>query len=599
MSDRHDKTLAQVGAPAGVNARYRVVRELGAGGMGSVHLAEDTKLPRQVAIKTIKPDLCANPEILKRIDRECKLHAKIGSHPHIVTLYDRLEDDGHISLVMEYVPGETLQDLIARNASQGRRLQWEQGVGIASQMLEALARIHASGIVHRDIKPSNILLAQDDMGRFTAKLMDFGIARLEVEEDGYTNLTREGGSGPGTPLYMAPEQIDPKTFGAICPSTDLYATGVMLYQIISGRPPFGGSLTEIFNGHLNATPPPLQVDPGVNLPAGLADVLRKALAKHPKERFTSAREFREALEHLRASEPGELVIATAASFDPSKTMSSSEATASGFEKGGTLLDTTTAGGGRKKPTSTMAVIALAAVVVLTAGGFALFSIFGSATTDGGAEPQETATATAPTADTTDTVAEPSPTESSALGQLQEDLDSPPNPSAANVDASVIGGQPPAIVPAGMVMPDGPVEAPDGVMTAPGTPAPNGEPIAPDSGSSALDAFKSAAPAPEPEPADSGGTGSALDALLNNQPAAQSPDTSVNPPAPEPPAPAPAVAPAPAPAPKPKPKPAVTTPAPKPSPPPPTTAKTEPNPDSGANPWSKGVKVKSVESRKVN
>ncbi|MCC6143100.1 MAG: serine/threonine protein kinase, partial [Candidatus Hydrogenedentes bacterium] len=327
MSDVHDKTLAQAGAPAAVNARYRVIRELGAGGMGFVHLAEDTKLPRQVAIKTIKPDLCANAEILKRIDRECKLHAKIGSHPHIVTLFDRLEEDGHISLVMEYVPGETLQDLLAHYASDGRRLQWEQGVGIAVQVLEALARIHANGIVHRDIKPSNILLARDDMGRFTAKLMDFGIARLEVEEDGYTNLTREGGSGPGTPLYMAPEQIDPKTFGAISPATDIYATGVMLYQIITGRPPFGGSLTEIFNGHLNSQPPPLVVDPGTNVPTALADILRKALAKHPRDRFGNARDFRDALDTLRGASHGDLPIATAASFDPSKTMSSSEATA--------------------------------------------------------------------------------------------------------------------------------------------------------------------------------------------------------------------------------------------------------------------------------
>src|SRR5690606_32110075 len=110
------------------------------------------------------------------------------------------------------------------------------------------------------------------------------------------------------------------------------ATGVMLYQIISGRPPFGGSLTEIFNGHLNSAPPPLEVDPGTNIPAGLADVLRKALAKHPRDRFSSAREFRDALEQLRSSDSGDLAIATAASFDPSKTMSSSEATASGFEK---------------------------------------------------------------------------------------------------------------------------------------------------------------------------------------------------------------------------------------------------------------------------
>jgi serine/threonine-protein kinase len=267
--------------------------------MGDVYLAKDTQLPRQVAIKTIRQDLVNQPEICKRIERECQLHAKIGSHPNIVTLHDRVEYSGSICLVMEYVPGQTLQLALEEGAANGTPLDWTESVRIAGQCLEALGRIHAHGIVHRDVKPANILLGKDDAGRYVAKLMDFGIARLATDTDGMTILTQEGSGGPGTPVYMAPEQIDSKKYGHVSPATDVYAMGIVLYQMLSGKPPFTGSLTEVFSGHLTQAPPPLSADgdsdPGY---ADLEQVIRRALTKNPLQRYRTAQEFHEALENL-------------------------------------------------------------------------------------------------------------------------------------------------------------------------------------------------------------------------------------------------------------------------------------------------------------
>ncbi|MCL4691826.1 MAG: serine/threonine protein kinase, partial [Candidatus Hydrogenedentes bacterium] len=259
-----------------VPLRYEIVRSLGAGGMGEVYLAKDTELPRQVAIKTIRKDLADQPEIRKRIERECRLHAQIGSHPNIVMLHDRVEHGGSICLVMEYVEGQTLQYVLEHGTEHGKPLEWSESIRIARQCLDALGRIHTHGIVHRDVKPANILLGPSDNGAYTAKLMDFGIARMTTETDGVTILTQEGTGGPGTPVYMAPEQIDSKKYGDVSPATDVYAMGIVLYQMLSGKPPFTGSLTEVFNGHLNQSPPPIALADGE---AGMLDqVIGKALA---------------------------------------------------------------------------------------------------------------------------------------------------------------------------------------------------------------------------------------------------------------------------------------------------------------------------------
>lgn len=282
--------------PVQVGARFNIVKSLGAGGMGKVYLAEDAVLHRNVAIKTVREELSSNEEIRKRIERECLLHAKVGSHPHIVTLFDKIEENGRIHLVMEYVDGETLQSLLERNAKEGISLPTEEAVSIVMQCLDALSVIHAQGIIHRDIKPANLMLARGlDGAGWTAKLTDFGIARLEAGSESLVRLTTTSGSSPGTPLYMAPEQIDPETYGPVSYATDVYAAGVVLYELVSGEPPFKGSMTAVLSGHLKKPVPPIRLKGDTAIPAGLMAIIERALAKNPAERFPSARAFLAAL----------------------------------------------------------------------------------------------------------------------------------------------------------------------------------------------------------------------------------------------------------------------------------------------------------------
>lgn len=284
-----------------LQGRYRILRCLGSGGMGDVYLADDLRLGRQVAVKSLKPEFCKIEEVRKRIARECVIHAQIGAHPNIITLYDRLDEGDQIHLVMEYVDGVTLKDFLERVRMGEAHLTWRESVSIASQVLDALAKIHAQGIVHRDVKPANIMLVQGDTGAYTAKLMDFGIARLMNPVDGATMLTRAGSTGPGTPIYMAPEQIAGTQFGPLSPATDVYAMGVVVYQMLCGKPPFQGTITDIFHGHLNVPAPDVVGALDTSYPEALNEVIHKALAKHPSERFATASEFRYCLRRVAKS----------------------------------------------------------------------------------------------------------------------------------------------------------------------------------------------------------------------------------------------------------------------------------------------------------
>jgi serine/threonine-protein kinase len=292
------QTLVDVGAPVRppvavgdasglIAGRYRVLRPLGEGGMGNVYLAEDLQLARQVAIKTIRPELSGNEEVCSRIRRECRMHAAIGVHPHIVALYDRVEENGCLYLVMEYFAGETLAARLAAAGASG--LPTATALDIVRQVLRALVCIHGQGIVHRDIKTANILLQKQADDRWLAKLTDFGIARAALETDAATRLTSLGTQGPGTPAYMAPERIDPQTFGEVGPASDLYAVGVILFELLTGQPPFKGSMTEIFSGHL-VQHPALEELPA-DLPVQAQSALRTALSKQPALRFPDADSF--------------------------------------------------------------------------------------------------------------------------------------------------------------------------------------------------------------------------------------------------------------------------------------------------------------------
>lgn len=294
-----------------LQGRYRITRCLGSGGMGDVYLAEDLRLGRLVAVKSLKKEFCKMEEVRKRIERECVMHAQLGAHPNVITLYDRIDDDGQIHLIIEYVDGTTLKEVIEQARLGSLFLTWRESVNIACQILEALSKIHAQGIVHRDVKPANIMLIQLDTGAYVAKLMDFGIARLMNPVDGATMLTRQGGSGPGTPIYMAPEQIAGTQFGPLSPATDVYAAGVVLYQMLAKHPPYQGTITDIFHGHINAPPPPIDGANDATFPPQLTDIVHKALAKQPEDRFASALEFRRALKRLTKGQGAVTTLAVA------------------------------------------------------------------------------------------------------------------------------------------------------------------------------------------------------------------------------------------------------------------------------------------------
>jgi serine/threonine protein kinase len=263
--------------------KYRIVERLGRGGMGTVYKAIDETLDREVAIKVLNADL-GDTEILKRFRAEAVTLARLN-HPGIATLYELYRDDNDLLMVMEFVRGETVHELSERLGA----LAAPQAAHLAMQVLDALAHAHRAGVVHRDLKPANLMVTE--MG--IVKVMDFGIARVLGTE----HFT-QGGYMMGTPAYMAPEQV---LGGEIDGRADLYAVGVVLYRLLSGRLPFSADTAiAMVQKQVNEPPTPItQFQP--NLPPWCARVLNRALAKAPADRFQTADEFRTAL--LSAVQP--------------------------------------------------------------------------------------------------------------------------------------------------------------------------------------------------------------------------------------------------------------------------------------------------------
>jgi len=259
--------------------RYQIERELGAGGMATVYLAEDLKHRRQVAIKVLRPELSATlgPE---RFVREIEIAANLN-HPHILPLHDSGEADGFLYYVMPFVEGESLRDRLERDT----KLSVPDAVRITDQVASALSYAHERGVVHRDIKPENILCAGDQ-----AIVADFGIARA-VEVAGGEKLTGTG-IAVGTPAYMSPEQAVGTDIDA---RSDVYALGCVVYEMVSGRAPFEGETPQgMLAKHAVGTVPSLRTsDPSV--PLFLERAVERALAKQPADRFQSASAFAEAL----------------------------------------------------------------------------------------------------------------------------------------------------------------------------------------------------------------------------------------------------------------------------------------------------------------
>ena len=263
--------------------RYQVQQQLGAGGMGAVYRAVDTTLNRVVAIKVLPPRALPHPAAVSRFRREAQALARL-SDPHIVQVYDAGEDRGRHFLVMEYVDGGDLAQLLK---TQGR-VPPGQAAAYARQVALALQHAHDRGLVHRDVKPSNILLGRD--GR--VKLSDLGLARFLQDQIADPGLTAEG-SGMGTPDYMPPEQFrDAHTSDS---RADVYGLGCTLYHLLTGRVPFpGSSLSEKRRAHQSEEPSPLE-EGCPEAPAGLAQVVGRTMAKRPEDRFQTAGEVAGAL----------------------------------------------------------------------------------------------------------------------------------------------------------------------------------------------------------------------------------------------------------------------------------------------------------------
>lgn len=269
---------------ASLTDRYRIERELGAGGMATVYLAHDLKHDRQVAVKVLRPDLAAalGPE---RFLREIHIAAQL-QHPHILPMHDSGEAEGFLYYVMPYVEGESLR---ARLTRQGE-LPVHESVKLLVEIVDALSYAHARGVVHRDMKPDNVMLS----GRH-ALVMDFGVAKAVSEASGRNTLTTAG-VALGTPAYMAPEQAaaDPHLDHRV----DIYAVGVMAYELLSGRTPFtGGTPQQVLAAQVTEIPDPLSKHrPGVS--AALEQVVMRCLAKRPADRWQSAEELLVQLEPL-------------------------------------------------------------------------------------------------------------------------------------------------------------------------------------------------------------------------------------------------------------------------------------------------------------
>ncbi|HXG63814.1 MAG TPA: serine/threonine-protein kinase, partial [Blastocatellia bacterium] len=258
---------------------YRIVEKLGEGGMGAVYKGVDMMLEREVAIKMLRPELSSQPHVVERFRSEAITLAKLN-HPNIATLFNFLREGSDFFMVMEYVRGETLEDVIRKQGA----MPVERAIELFAHVLEGIDHAHRMGIVHRDIKPANMMLT--DTG--SLKVMDFGIARVL----GTSRMTRQG-NVIGTVEYMSPEQVR----GEECDArSDIYSLGILLYEMLTGRVPFASSSEfELMRAQIEELPPPPRTF-AAHIPLPIEHAIMRSLAKKPEARFQTAGEFRVALE---------------------------------------------------------------------------------------------------------------------------------------------------------------------------------------------------------------------------------------------------------------------------------------------------------------
>ena len=288
-----------------LDSRYRITGVLGSGGMGCVYLAEHISIRRPLALKLLHPEVEGIDEINQRFEREAFAIGRVD-HPNCVNVSDfgKLED-GTLYMVLELLDGVLLSDLLDGE----RRVDWQRTLHIGRHVLSALDYAHDAGIIHRDIKPENVILVDQDGDRDFAKILDFGIAKLRddahpEENTGImtndANLTQHGVT-IGTPTYIAPEQAYGQPIDG---RADLYALSVMLYEMITGLPPFDadevGTLLRMHVSH--EVPPFEEMAPGVEVPEGVEKLIRHGLAKRPDERVPSAKVYIQRIDEIIAEE---------------------------------------------------------------------------------------------------------------------------------------------------------------------------------------------------------------------------------------------------------------------------------------------------------
>jgi eukaryotic-like serine/threonine-protein kinase len=271
-----------------VDERYRVLQQIGEGGMGYVYLAENERIDRKVALKILRPNFAARRSMVVRFEREARAAARIGS-PHIADVIDLgFLTNGEPFVVMEYLEGESLSERLKK---RGGRLAPPEAAPIAMQLLEGLSQVHEAGIVHRDLKPANIFLAPSKDGDFV-KLLDFGVSKFREGLFSGPDAVSTDQQMLGTPSYMAPEQA---RNDAVDARTDVYSVGAVLYRCLTGLVPFSSeNYLKLLLKIVNEEPRPIEVlSPDVD--PCFARIVRKAMSKDPAARYQTAAELRQAL----------------------------------------------------------------------------------------------------------------------------------------------------------------------------------------------------------------------------------------------------------------------------------------------------------------
>jgi eukaryotic-like serine/threonine-protein kinase len=274
--------------------RWRILGELGRGGMGEVLLVEHVALGRKEALKLLKPALATDRQFVARFRREARAVNRL-KHPNIITVHDFGQlADGRFFLSMEYAEGQPLSQVIARED----HLAVHRALRVLGQLAHAVHHAHARGVVHRDLKPANLILIEPDD---TLKVLDFGVAKIVASDHDESVALSTGNVIFGSARYLAPERVRGVSSD---PRSDLYAIGVIAFELLVGGPPFSGDSNEVIRAHLTQTPdPPSAWRPSLGIPAELDAVILRCLAKQPEERYQTAAELYAALRKVPGAPP--------------------------------------------------------------------------------------------------------------------------------------------------------------------------------------------------------------------------------------------------------------------------------------------------------